>query len=119
MHEPGRTFREAWIAGVHRHFPGEPKPGYVTPWEEMPEWERMAAARVENQVVAFWETSLGRTSKLTREQRGRFISICWIAQIYLLLPNPKPSYVADWADLPEWQRQTNCDIFDHIEQVLV
>jgi hypothetical protein len=119
LQEPGRTFREAWIAGVHRHFPGEPKPGYVTPWEEMPEWERMAAARVENQVVAFWETSLGRTSKLTREQRGRFIAICWIAQMHLLLPNPKPSYVADWADLPEWQRETNCDIFDHIEQVLV
>jgi hypothetical protein len=23
--------------------------------------------------------------------------------------------VADWADLPEWQRLTDCDIFDVIE----
>ena len=30
--EHGRTFRDAWIAGVGRHFPGEPKPVYVD-WE--------------------------------------------------------------------------------------
>ena len=27
--EEGRIFREAWIAGMKRHYPGEPKPGYV------------------------------------------------------------------------------------------
>jgi hypothetical protein len=26
--EGARRFREAWIAGVRKHFPGEPKPGY-------------------------------------------------------------------------------------------
>jgi hypothetical protein len=36
--EQGRVFREAWIAGVTKYFPGEPKPGYVTPWEDTPEW---------------------------------------------------------------------------------
>jgi hypothetical protein len=25
--EPGRIFREAWIAGVKKHYPGEPKSG--------------------------------------------------------------------------------------------
>jgi len=25
--EGARVFREEWIAGVRRHFPGEPKPG--------------------------------------------------------------------------------------------
>lgn len=30
--EGARLFREAWITGVRKHFPGEPKPGYVTPW---------------------------------------------------------------------------------------
>jgi hypothetical protein len=44
--EQGRVFREAWIAGVTKYFPGEPKPGYVTPWEDTPEWERRAAAAV-------------------------------------------------------------------------
>ena len=32
--EAGRVFREAWITGVRKHFPGEPKPGYVTPWDD-------------------------------------------------------------------------------------
>ncbi|MBE1592225.1 hypothetical protein H4W80_010483 [Nonomuraea angiospora] len=31
-----RTFREAWIAGVNKHYPGEPKLSYVTPWEDTP-----------------------------------------------------------------------------------
>lgn len=118
MQEPGRIFREAWIEGVLKHFPGEPKPGYITPWEETPDWERASAAAVEEQVRTFVEASAGRTSKLTREQRGRFIAICWIAQIYRHIPDPKPSYVADWADLPAWQQETDADIFERIEQML-
>lgn len=116
MQEPGRTFREAWIAGVKKHYPGEPKPGYVTPWEETPPWEREAAAAVYEQVRGFIDVSGGQTSKLTREQRGRFVATCWIAQIHKHIPDPKPSYVADWADLPEWQRETDADIFDRIEE---
>jgi hypothetical protein len=113
--EPGRLFREAWISGVRRHYPGEPKPGYVTPWEETPEWERQAAAAVHRQVQQFVQVSAGATAKLTREQRGQFVSVCWNAQIFRHFEDPKPSYVADWAGLPEWQRQTDCDIFDAIE----
>jgi hypothetical protein len=116
--EPGQIFREAWIEGVRRHFPGEPKPSYVTPWEETPDWERSCAATVEEQVRAFIDATDGRTAKLTREQRGRFIAICWTGQIYKHIPDPKPSYVADWEDLPGWQRETDADIFDHIEQAL-
>ena len=41
--EAGKIFREAWIAGVNKHYPGEPKAGYVAPWDETPEWERHAA----------------------------------------------------------------------------
>lgn len=113
--EPGRTFREAWIAGVNKHYPGEPKPSYVTPWEETPEWEREAAAAVYSQVRTFVEISAGSTAKLTREQRGRFVALCWIAQIYKHIETPKPSYVADWEYLPEWQRETDADIFERIE----
>ncbi|MFF4411545.1 hypothetical protein ACFYY8_03390 [Streptosporangium sp. NPDC001559] len=44
--ENGRVFREAWIAGVLRHFPGEPKPGYVTPWDQTPERRRQTDADI-------------------------------------------------------------------------
>lgn len=114
--DQGRVFREAWIAGVRKHYPGEPKAGYVAPWEETPDWERASAAAVYAQVRAFVETSGGTTSKLTREQKGRFVAICWIAQIFKHFPDPKPSYVADWADMPEWQRETDADIFERIER---
>ena len=112
--EPGLIFRNAWIDGVRRHFPGEPKPGYVAPWEETSEWERQAAAAVCEQVREFVRVSSGATARLTREQRGRFVSLCWNAQIYKHFEDPKPSYVADWDDLPEWQRETDCDIFEAI-----
>ncbi|TDB99625.1 hypothetical protein E1091_06505 [Micromonospora fluostatini] len=119
VEEPGRVFREAWIAGVRRHYPGEPKAGYVTPWEDTPEWERLSAAAVYEQVQQFIEVADGATAKLTREQKGRFVALCWIAQIFKHFPNPKASYVADWSDLPAWQQETDSDIFEHIEQTLI
>jgi hypothetical protein len=113
--EPGRVFRDAWIAGVEKYYPGELKPGYVTPWDETPEWERQAAAAVYSQVRMFVELSDGNTAKLTRGQKGRFVMLCWIAQIYKHIADPKPGYVVDWDELPEWQQQTDADIFEHIE----
>lgn len=114
--EGARVFREAWIAGVRRHFPGEPKPGYVTPWEDTPEWERAAAGAVCEQVRQFLEVSEGHAGRLTREQKGRFVAICWTAQMYRHFEDPKPGYVADWPDLPDWQRETDADIFEAIEK---
>jgi len=116
--ENGRLFRTAWIAGVIEHYPGEPKPGYIAPWEDTPEWEREAAATVCEQVQHFIEVSGGNAAKLTREQKGRFVSLCWIVQIYKHFDDPKPSYVADWSEQPEWQRETNGDIFEAIEKVM-
>lgn len=118
MQEPGRIFRQAWIDGVRKHYPGEPKPGYITPWEETPEWERKAAASVFAIVREFIENTGRGVAKLSREQRGRFIALCWVGQIYAAFDDPKPSYVADWEDLPEWQRETDSDIFGRIEQTL-
>lgn len=116
--EPGRGFREAWIAGVKSHYPGEPKPSYITPWEDTPDWERESAASVFTQVAAFIETTAGNTAKLSRDQKGRFVALCWIGQIYKHVPDPKPAYVADWQDLPQWQRETDADIFEAVEQHL-
>ncbi|MEO6088660.1 MAG: hypothetical protein ABIQ18_36675 [Umezawaea sp.] len=70
--EPGHLFREAWIDGVHQHYPGTPKPGYVTPWDYTPQWERDSATAVEQQIVDFVTVSGGTTAKFTREQRGQF-----------------------------------------------
>lgn len=114
--ERGRVFREAWIAGVTTHYPGEPKPSYLTPWDDTPGWERASATAVYDQVRAFIEATDGNTAKLTRAQKGRFIALCWIGQIYKHFPDPKPAYVADWDDLPEWQQETDSDIFERIEQ---
>jgi hypothetical protein len=113
----GRIFREAWIAGVAKYYPGDPKPGYITPWDQTPDWERASATAVYGQVRAFIDATGGNTAKLTREQRGRFVATCWIGQIYKHVPDPKPGYVADWPDLPAWQQNTDADIFDHIEQL--
>lgn len=115
--ENGRIFRESWIAGVTRYYPGTPKPGYVTPWEDTPEWERASAAAVERQVLDFIGVSAGRTDRLTREQKGRFVALCWIAQIYKHIADPKPGYVADWDKLPDWQQETDADIFERLEAV--
>jgi len=112
----GRVFREAWISGVMRHYPGDPKPSYITPWEQTPDWERESAAAVYDQVRAFIEATDGSTAKLTRSQKGRFVALCWIGQIFKHFPAPKPSYVADWDDLPPWQQETDADIFERIEQ---
>lgn len=114
-HDQGRIFREAWIAGVKQHFPGEPKPGYITPWDETPGWERESAAAVYDQVAAFVQLTGGSTARLSRAQKGRFVALCWIGQIYKHIPEPKPSYVADWEDLPAWQQETDADIFERIE----
>lgn len=116
MSGQGRIFREAWIAGVNKHYPGTPKDSYVTPWEDTPDWERASASAVYEQVKLFVE--LGATGQLSRDQKGRFVAICWVAQIYKHIPNPKPAYVADWDALPEWQKETDSDIFEHIETAL-
>lgn len=114
--EYGRIFREAWIEGVKRHYPGEPKASYITPWDETPEWERESAAAVYEQVRAFVEVTGGKTAKLSREQKSRFVALCWIGQIYKHFDDPKPAYVADWDALPDWQKETDADVFERIER---
>ncbi|MFQ6327149.1 hypothetical protein ACLMAL_13555 [Nocardia sp. CWNU-33] len=111
----GRIFRRAWIDGVRSYYPGDPKPGYVAEWEDMPAWEQAAAIAVYDQVAQFLSATDGSASKLSSEQKGRWIALCWIAQIHKHIPEPKPSYVADWEQLPDWQQKVDADIFAAIE----
>lgn len=46
------------------------------------------------------------------------MALCWTGQSYKHFADPKPGYVADWADMPEWQRETDSDIFERIEKVI-
>jgi hypothetical protein len=114
----GRLFRNAWIEGVQRNYPGTPKESYIAPWPQMPKWEQESACAVYEQVRQFVVLAGGQTIHLSREQKGRFVSLCWIGQIFKHIPNPKPSYVADWQDLPEWQRETDAHIFETIEEAV-
>ncbi|MEU6246078.1 hypothetical protein [Glycomyces sp. NPDC047010] len=114
--EAGQRFRTAWIMGVKRHFPGEPKAGYIVPWEEMPAWEQAAATAVYEQVRQFIAISDGTTARLSADQRGQFVAACWNAQVHKHLESPKPSYVAPWEALPAWQREVDADIFAAIEE---
>ncbi len=68
------------------------------------------------QVRGFVQATDGQAAKLTREQKGRFVALCWTGQIFRHFEDPKPSYVADWDELPERQRETDSDIFERIEQ---
>lgn len=81
------------------------------------EWER-GAAPVHGQVRDFIEISEGCAVRLTREQKGRFVAICWTAQMCKHLKASKPGHVADRADLPAWQRETGSDIFEHIKRAV-
>ena len=112
----GRLFRSAWVDGVRRHYPGLPKDSYVSPWEEMPDWERDSARAVADLVARFVSGSEGATARLSREQRGQFVATAWLAQVHKHLPDPKPAYVAPWPELPRWQQETDADIFDVIER---
>ncbi|MBB5920950.1 hypothetical protein FHR81_001988 [Actinoalloteichus hoggarensis] len=103
---------------MNKHYPGEPKPGYIAPWADTPDWERACAAAVYRQVHDFIVATDGSTAKLTREQKGRFVALCWIGQIHRHFADPRPAYVADWADMPEWQRETDADIFERIENAV-
>jgi hypothetical protein len=115
----GRLFRGAWVQGVRDHHPGDPKPGYVVPWEGMPDWERDSACAVAEQVARFVVASGGGTAGLTPDQRSQFVATCWIAQVHRHFASPKESYVTPWEKLNDWQRSTDAHIFDVIEsQVL-
>ncbi|RZU54503.1 hypothetical protein EV385_6454 [Krasilnikovia cinnamomea] len=114
--EGGKIFREAWIEGVQNYFQGEPRTSDIAPWEELQEWEQVSAASVFAAIREFVLASGGGTAKLSRAQRGRFVALCWIAQVHRHFAAPRPSYLADWDELPAWQQQTDADIFDLIEQ---
>lgn len=86
-----------------------------TPWSQVQEWAQESAIAVYEQVRQFVLLAAGHTSHLSREQKGRFVCLCWIREVFKHFLNPKASYVADWDDLPVWQTEIDADIFEAIE----
>jgi hypothetical protein len=114
----GRFFRNAWVTGVQKYYPGTPKPGYIVPWEEMDQWEKDSAIATYEQVKAFLLAGIYQgqfVTHLTKEQGGRLVCIFWTAQMYLHFGNTKPSYTNPWEKLPEWQQHVDADIFEIIQ----
>jgi hypothetical protein len=111
----GRIFREAWIAGLTKHFDGAPKDSYIRLWDETPEWEKACATAVYDYVVEFIQAGDGAT-KLSRVQKGQFVAVCWREQVRKHVADPKPSHVPAWEDMPRWWQETDSDIFERIEE---
>ncbi len=115
----GRLFRTAWVEGVGRHHPGTPRAGTLADWEELAEWERESSSTVAEQVAQLVLQANGRTSRLTRAQRGQYVAICWIAQVHRHLSEPQVSAITPWEEMAEWQRLTVAHVFDVIEQAVL
>jgi hypothetical protein len=112
----GRLLRTAWVEGVGRHHPGGPRPGHVADWEELSDWERDSSVTVADQIARLVVAANGRTTRLTRAQRGQFVVTCWIAQVHRHLSEPSLAAITPWEEMPDWQRQTVAHVFDVIEQ---
>jgi hypothetical protein len=99
-----------------RTIPATPSPSTPPRGSRPPDWERQSAAAGFEQVADLLAASEGSAARLTRAQKGQFVAVCWTAQIYHRIPEPKAAYAAPWEDLPLWQRETDADIFEAIEQ---
>jgi hypothetical protein len=112
----GRIVRQAWIDGVHKHFEGSVKDSWVSPYDEMRDWERDVIHGVFDDVSAFLLAG-GQSNQLSREQGGMLVREAWIVQCYKVLgPNVKPAYVGPWHEMPKWEQEVDCDMFEAIAQ---
>lgn len=110
--------RQAWINGVNEHFPGTPKPSYVTPWDEMDAWEQEAVKQLFTHVSAVIQPSLEAGIHIPPEHGGYLVASVWNVLMFQLLHEPKPSYVKHFNELDEWQQQTDIKMFQAIESTL-
>jgi hypothetical protein len=110
-----RLTRQAWIDGVNTFYPGTPKPSYITPWDEMPEWEKEAVKKLFDRVRDIILPGLRSGIQISREHGGYLVCSIWNAVIFELLRDPKPSYVKHFNQLDEWQQKTDIKMFEAVE----
>src|SRR5579872_5783953 len=111
----GRFFRDRWIDLVKRHYPGTPPSKELRPWEDLEPWEQENAIKVYGLVQHLAWTVGWPIDGLSREQKGRFVYRCMIAQVWKRTPQYEEAHPVDWNELPTWQQESYADIFGNIE----
>lgn len=118
LEQGGRLVRQAWINGVHTYYKGEVKDSWVAPWEQMREWEQQVIMGVYEDVSKFVQANDGNS--LSREQGGMLVREAWIVHCYKTLgPDVKPAYVGSWEDMPKWEQDVDCDMYEAIERAVL
>ena len=115
----GRLLRTAWVEGVGRHHPGTSRARAIDAWEELAPWVQQSSCTVAEQIAGLVVAANGRTTRLTRAQRGQFVATCWIAQVHRHQSEPPVSSITPWDEMPDWQRQAVAHVFDVIEQAVI
>lgn len=113
-----RATRQAWIDGVTTFYSGTPKPSYITPWDEMAEWEKEAVKKLFMHVRDILLLSLKSGTHISREHGGYLVCSIWNVLMFELLHDPKPSYVKHFDQLDAWQQKTDIQMFEAIESAV-
>ena len=111
----GRFFRDRWVDLITRHYSGTPPAKELRPWEDLESWEQENAIKVYELVQHLAWTVGWPIDGLSREQKGRFVYICMVAQMWKRSPQGEKAYLVDWDQLPAWQQESYADIFENIE----
>lgn len=114
-----RLTRLAWINGVTAFYPGTPKPSYITPWDEMAEWEKEAVKKLFERVRDIILPGLKNGIQISHEYGGYLVCSIWNVLMFELLDDPKPSYVKHFNLLDEWQQKTDMKMFEAIESAVL
>jgi hypothetical protein len=84
-------------------------------WEEIEPWEQENAVKVYELVQHLAWTVGWPIDGLSREQKGRFVHTCLVAQIWKRAPQGEGMALNDWNHLPGWQQVVYADLFETIE----
>ena len=113
--EGGRFFQDQWIRLVKEHCPDHLRAEKLLPWEDLELWEQENAVKAYELVQHLAWTVGWPIDGLNREQKGRFVHTCLMAQVWKRAPQRKSIALSDWNQLPTWQQQVYADLFEMIE----
>ncbi|HXR65409.1 MAG TPA: hypothetical protein VN729_05785 [Ktedonobacteraceae bacterium] len=101
--EGGRFFQDQWIYLVIKYCPNNPPSEKLLQWEDLEPWEQENALKVYELVQHLAWTVGWPIDGLSREQKGRFVHTCQIAQVWKCAPPREEIALNDWNQLPVWK----------------
>ncbi len=113
--EGGRFFQDQWIRIVIERCPDNSPFEKLLPWEDLEPWEQENVVKAYELVQHLAWTVGWPIDGLSREQKGRFVHTCLIAQVWKRAPQHDEIALGDWNQLPTWQQQAYADLFEMIE----